>query len=171
MQSNLTNEILGHIFTNLGLMAPRKTSLKNDYFLLSETIDLEENDKDKCLPIWGAQVPVAEGKFNLLLTEMKDHPGEQEYFLVSKMEDCPIYGCYILLESTVVDKNVPKHGEILFSLKDNAWLPTDTFLQATFLAGMEQLKELITPWQPTTDLYLMSSLKTFTDHIFSSEEE
>lgn len=170
MQSNLTNEILLHVFDNLGLVLPRQTSLKNDYFLTSAAIDLVEDDKDKHLKIWGAQVPVAAGKFQMLLTEMKTHSQEQEYFLVSQLDDCPMYGCYILLESPIQGRIEPRHGEILFSLKDNAWLPTDIFIQATFLAGMEQLKDLLTSWTPVTDHSLLAPLKTFTDYIFTSEE-
>lgn len=170
MSSKLTNEILLQVFSNIGAVVPTKVSLKSPSFKLATTIDLE----DTKLPLWGAEVMLDKSRLRLLLTDLteKGDIHNKEYGLVVSLDDCPSYAAYVLLESTVVDKNVPRHGKIFFSLEESNWLMTSMFLQASFLCGMEQLKEVPSIWNKiTNEEDLVEGMKLLVEKIFESEEE
>ncbi len=172
MSNNLTNEILLHIFSNLGIVTPTKVTLQSNLFSLDDTIGLEIEDGEKRLKLWGAEVDVNSKKLKMLLTELTDRKDEKEYALVVKLDDCPAYGCYICLESTVIDKNVPRHGLIFFSLEPGAWLATNIYLQASFLTGMEQLKDVLSTWTKTTEHEdMITEMKALIETIFQFEEQ
>lgn len=169
MQNKLTNEILFHIYSNIGLVVPTKISLQSNEYLLPQSLELEGGGK---LNLWGSEVSINSSKLELLLAELTEDDREKEYVLVVKLEDCPAYGCYLLLESTVVDKNVPRHGKIFFSLEKTHWLPTSIYLQASFLAGMEQLKEVPSFWDKlNSETSLVSEMKSLITALFELEDE
>ena len=171
--SKLTNEILLQIFSNIGAVVPTKVSLKSPSFKLNTTIDLEDEFNTK-ISLWGAEVKLDNSKLRLLLADLteKNDLHNKEYALVVSLQDCPAYAAYLLLESTVVDKNIPRHGKIFFSLEDSNWLSTSIFLQASFLCGMEQMKEVPSVWNKMTDEQdLIEGMKLLIDKVFEIEEE
>ncbi len=172
MPNNLTNEILLHVFSNLGVVVPTKVPLQSSTFLLPETISLDFDDGEKKLKLWGTEVDINSKKLKMLLTDLTDNKNEKEYALVVQLDDCPAYGCYLCLESTVIDKNVPRHGLIFFSLQENTWVATNTYLQASFLAGMEQLKDVLSTWNKSSDNESMvNEMKALVELIFQFEEQ
>jgi len=164
MESDLTNQIALHIFNNIGVISPMKVSVQNKKFLLNQTIDLED---DKILKLWGAEVDLGGSKLRMLLTELTDSDPDKEFVLIVKLENCPSYGCYISL-----NENEPRDGKIYFSVEEDNWAETNTFLQATFLGGMEQLKDVLSNWNKVSiEDDLVESMKSLIKVIFEFEDE
>jgi hypothetical protein len=166
MGSKLTDEIIIHILSNLGVLEASRTSIRTSDFLLREMIELEEDNQDKNLKLWGAETQVDNSKLKLILTEI-NHENEKEYILLSKLDDCPSYGCYLLKDSDNL-----KDGTILFSLKNCEWLATNIYLQATFLSGMEQLKESLLSWNRLSEpKKLILEMRSLIDYLFMVKDE
>lgn len=134
MNKDLTNQIVKHIFSNLGILEERVATLISDDFLTDLKIEYENiNEKLSTANIWATEAIANGVKIQLMASAF--HMDNDEFAIVIEIENCPTYGCY--LENC---KNM--NSLIAFSVKNNAWIPTDIFTQATFLAGMEQLKDL-----------------------------
>lgn len=130
----ITNAIVNHIFENLGVTLKNKVSIKNDSFLTNERIEYtdEDNNSSETL-VWGCETTIESSKFIILLTEFPDN----EYFLITKLENCPTYGCHL---------NPGGDCIVGFALNPNNWLKANVAIQANFLAGMENLKDISSGW-------------------------
>lgn len=144
MNNNLTNQIIAHIFSNLGLMELKvPTSLMDSKFLTDLTIEYETEDYDETTThkanVWIAQstnkdeplITLTCSKFNNNENEISE-PGEIVIFI--EIEKCPTYACYL--------NDDKLNGLIAFSIKENIWILADIYTQALFLAGMEKFKDL-----------------------------
>jgi hypothetical protein len=141
--AEITNAIVKHIFKNLGIFDDVPISIKNETFLTSEQISYSSDDGEKTAPVWACQTSVEGKKLSMICTSLiipgEDHIDDTENFVVVKLAGQPAYGCYLLSAGfgTFIEA-----GFIATELKPKTWIPTTTFLQATFLAGMEQLRDL-----------------------------
>lgn len=170
----LTNAIAEHIFANLGVFGTVMTSITQDTFLTSKTIAYEPSFEDQLdaekgneliAKVFACQTSTGAKKLSLiyspLKTSCKKHIQSFEHFLLVKLEGSPAYGCYLLdcdLDEEKAD------GFIATELTPKNWIPTTTYIQATFLAGMEQLKDLFSQYKAieAADLEeLLISLKEF----------
>lgn len=144
MNLALRYEIVKHIFAGFGVVPntfinlDKSKSLNTKEFLLPETIPFnEENDKIIQQPIWGCQFIVEGHEVKVLLADCKQTSGPDEYALLVWMKDLPIYGIYLTYSDS---EDFSHEALIACSMDGQQWLECQTYLQATFLAGTENLK-------------------------------
>lgn len=169
--SELTDQIILHIFNNLGITSHTTLSLNSDSFLLSKTIafqNLEGNSQQA--PLWGAEISIDKIKLRLLLADFSE--GDKELILIVKLDNAPSYGIYISHNSSdFFEEIIPNEAFILFSLKENEWLITNTYIQATFLAGMEQLQDISASWSRINKFDdMISNVKSLIEYHNNSSE-
>lgn len=142
--AKLTDAIIEHIFKNLGLYNHQvPVSICHDIFLTKEQISFFL-EKELFAPVWACQTSINDKKLSIICTSF----GYDERFVVVKLDGNPAYGLY--LDYDAHDKYV--NGFIATEIKSKAWIPTTIFLQATFLAGMEQLKDLTSKYDKASGL-------------------
>ena len=137
----LTNAILEYIFLNLGMMDERNNSILSSKLLTDKTITFDDAGKEQQYHVYACQTSIGQSKITMAGTKLNYDDNTKDMVVVVKMEDCPIYGCYISQNNKTVED-----GIIAFSIKNNVWLSASVFIQASFLAGMEQLKDVIIPF-------------------------
>jgi hypothetical protein len=170
MTQKLTEEIVYYIFSNLGLYN-NHNSIINNNFLLSEQIIINQEAKN----IYGCQFTTLGVKgIKLLIADLSDD--NQEYCLIVQSTGAPTYGVYLIFDSKETLVSEIENKEALIGVNtDKFWMPCTVYLQATFLAGMEQLKDLGTGWNKATDyqeLYQkMVSFITFHEQMFGDQDE
>lgn len=177
MQSEITNAIVKHIFKNLGIFTeyPVAVSICHDSFLLDKKITFQVDNCELFAPVWACQTSVENKTLNIICTSLaidhEEHVNNTETFILVKLEGQPSYGCYLSsagLGITVWD------GFIAVELKTKSWIPTTTFLQATFLAGMEQLKDLSSKYDKSINIEelftLLKSFIAYRESLISAEE-
>ncbi len=169
MNHKLTEQIAYHIFAHLGILPATfvnrdlTRSIIDKQYLLSEKISLENEDGQILRKnIYGCQARIADSKeFKMLLadcTEVKEYP---EFCLLVQLKDAPAFGIY-LLYSGASNEEVDPEALIAVSPDKEHWMPCSTYLQATFLAGMEQVRDSGFSWAKATEYQdLYKQLLTF----------
>ena len=146
MNNKLLEQIVKHIFVNLRIIPSdyisdkSKSLISKDYILdknITFNIDNESVIKSK---IWGCQLMIDKGELKILLTDCSQE-NDLEYYLIVHLKDAPAYGLYL-----GIDKDQNADYTIVCSVDYKNWMKCSTYLQATFLAGMEQLKDLKFVW-------------------------
>lgn len=145
MNQKLTDMIVQHIFSNLGVNRISNhlgASIMDKKFLTKHTIDFKDSHgRAEKAKVWACQTVVNNSKFRIMFSNLEcDHSDyvEQDAVMVIKLDGCPTYGCSLI----IWDSQDVNCGFIACQIKDNAWMQATTYIQATFLAGMEQLKDL-----------------------------
>ncbi len=143
----LTNEIVKHVFADLGVFADRRVSICNDAFLSDKAIVISDGNSQQTFQIWGCEATIGSQRLSMIATKMDTY---NEAVLLVMMEKCPLYGAFLADDC-----------DIGVMVKDH-WAPANTFIQASFLAGMEQLRDLGTPFQKANDIReLVKHMKTY----------
>jgi hypothetical protein len=143
MNTILTQEIIKHIFFNLGITNNNNVSLKNNNYLLNEKLSfIIDNGKIVNNNIWGCQFDINQQTLKILLGDSSLYKKELEYCAIIHLSGSPTYGLYLSLNNEFDD------AMIAYSLNGNEWLQCNTYLQATFLAAMEQIKDVFITQQP-----------------------
>lgn len=137
MNKDLLDQIIKHIFSLL-LIIPSsfvndKTSksLKSNNYLLDNEIFFEDNEDGN--KIWGATLSLNDAEIKLILLDCDN----DEYCLLVKLTDAPVYCLYY---SPNID-----YISMAF-ITNNNWIICNTFLQASFLAAMEKVREFNFSW-------------------------
>lgn len=147
MNKELTAQIIKHIFSNLGIIGNKlntnySKSLNSKEFLLNDKIKFELSDgtilNNK---VWGCQYTSNNQNLKILLGDCSQDSSDFSYCLIVQLDNSPSYGMILNLDPAV--ENDPL---IAYSINNKDWIVCNTYLQATFLAGMEQLKELGLSW-------------------------
>ena len=126
MNKKLKNEIVNHICSNFKILddSNQFKSLIHDDYILSEKLEFDDQRKQ----VWGIQI----NDVKILLGNCSiDNP---EFSLIIQMKDCPFYGLYWIPGDQY-------ENYICFSIDGKNWMECSTFLQATFLSAMEQIKD------------------------------
>lgn len=138
MNTALTNAIIEHIYSNLGLLDERTSSLTASKFATSHTIKLEEEGGEESEnKVYACQSTYNNTKIIMGATSISDINGE-EIIVVIKIEGCPTYACTLIQNG----RGEIQSSDICFSLQKDQWISADTFIQASFLAGMEQFRDI-----------------------------
>lgn len=175
MNNELTNAIVKHLFTGLGIYGEVPVSLRHQLFLTDKQISFEDEGGEKMASVWAGETKLDSKKFSFIYTSlvMKDYPTED--FLVVKLDDNPGYGCYAAAEEERVGNLYRldmRDGFIATQLKSQSWIPANVYLQATFLAGMETLKDLASRYDKSSKMEEMFGLlKNFIAYRESIENE
>lgn len=153
MNSKLTEQIAYHVFANLGVLPssfinPEQTkSVIDKQFLLPDKITFVTEEGDVLRKnVYGCQISVTDTKeFKMLLADCTQEKNVPEYCLLIQLKDAPAFGVYLVFNQLVDDPPEPEALIAVNTDKKN-WIPCTTYLEATFLAGMEQLKDLGFGW-------------------------
>jgi len=136
----LTIEIIKHIYKKLGLLQNLNKfySILDDKFLLDKKISLIDEDNNTIHnSMWCLQLNYEDKKIRLLAVNCS-LSNEPEYALLVSLDDAPTFACYLSS-----DEN---DGVISYFVNNN-WSQASVYLQANFLAGMEQFKEIFGEWK------------------------
>lgn len=175
MNLELREAIVKHIFSNFLLIPSnfidfnKSKSLQNKEFLLPDIIpfDNEQNNNK----IWACQTFIDHKEIKLILGDCSLNKDIPEYALIVQVKDSPIYGVYIV--NNFYNKQILSDPLIAVTLNGKDWLECQTYLQATFLAGMEQFKDLGFSWEKCIDykkeLNILFSFIKFHNSIYESE--
>lgn len=157
MNRKLTEQIAYHVLANLGVLPATfisqagLQSLIDKQFLLPEKLSFEtETGEVLRKNVYGCQISVTDSKeFKMLLADCTQDQDLPEYCLLIKLKDSPTFGVYLLFNQLVSD---PPDSEVMIAVSADSkhWMPCSTYLEATFLAGMEQLRDLGFNWNKCT---------------------
>lgn len=177
MNEKLTEQIAYHVLANLGVLpstfinVDQTQKLLDKQFFLQEKISFETEEGDLLQKnIYGCQVSVTNQKeFKMLLADCTQEKNVPEYALIIQLKDSPMFGVYLIFNRLVED---PPEAESMIAVNTDKkhWIPCTIYLQATFLAGMEQLRDLSFGWGKCKDYkelyeHLLSFIK-FHDNYF-----
>lgn len=140
----LINAIVEHIFTNLGFMDGRTHSLIAEPLKTDDHIAVQDEDQETHYPVYACETHITQAKIimaGVVFTDNSNPTAVPDMAVVVNIEDCPTYGCYLS----------QGEGLIAFTIKDNTWMEANTFLSATFLAGMENLRDVVHPYTQCKD--------------------
>lgn len=142
MNKTLTTQIVKHIMDNLGMTNHTSNSILDSKFMFQEYLALEGDS----IPIYGAEIKIGVSDYlRIVGVEF-----EAEYYLLSKLDNCPLYGCQLsMIEMETLLDHENMSGNIYFALEKNNWIECSIAIQATFLAGMENTQDIVgESWQP-----------------------
>jgi len=150
--SALTQEIVKHVMTKLGVghenLHSAYASIMHQDFELDQTICLINDEGEEVNNrMWSCKVSVEDKDFRLLLADCSTL-GEEEYALMVALDGSPEYGIYY----SITDPGAC----YIACLLNEFWVTSTVYMQAAFLTGMEQVKDLSSPWvrnEKTKDLY------------------
>lgn len=181
MNQKLTEQIAIHVLSNLGVLPSsfvnidQTKSIIDKQNLLPEKLTFEvEGGQAIRKNVYGCQVSVADKEFKLLLADCTQEKNVPEYCLVIQLKDAPVFSVYLIFNQLVEDQIEPE-AMIAVNTDKKHWVPCTTYLQATFLAGMEQLRDIGFGWTKCSnyqELYaqLLTFIK-FHDNYFGAEDE
>lgn len=166
MNIQLTHSIAHHILASLLIVSSdfinfdKTKSLSSKEYLLDKKLILEEDGSSFQNNIWGCQISTSEQGIKLLVANCSTSSGE-EYCLIVSSSNLPVYGVY--LANSDLDNN---NSLISVSADDGkSWMVCKTYLQATFLAGMEQIKDIALRWNKCQDYEKeFEMIKSFLNH-------
>jgi len=176
MSTKLTNAIVEHIFDELGITAKQAVPITSNEFLTEHTISYTGDNGSDVAKVWACEATINNAKIVMAHTAFRMGDNDKDYALVVDIQDCPLYGCYLSMYD--YDSHPYKDGLITFSLRpkkkseENAWIETTNYLQATFLAGMENLRDLMVSYskpKDTNDIFKV--LLSFVKHCDDLQEE
>ncbi len=180
MNQKLTEEIAYHILSNMGIFPADfvnkdfTKSILDKQFLLPEKISFENDSGVFSKNVYGCQISLANSKdFKVLLADCAQEKDIPEYCLFVQLKDSPAFGVYFILDRL----SEPPVSEALIAVNTDKkfWIPCTMYLQGTFLAGMEQLRDLGYGWTKCTEYkshyeQLLSFIK-FHDSFFGGLDE
>ncbi|CAB4197020.1 hypothetical protein UFOVP1290_540 [uncultured Caudovirales phage] len=155
MNKNLSKEIVKHIFANFGIIPSdfvnqdNLLSLISKEYLLDDTISFEnENGNLLKNKIWGCQLSTNLQELKILVGDLSQDIYVKEYCMIIQLKDSPVYALYY---SYSIHDILDNESVIAFSLDKQKWIECETYLQATFLAGMQQVKDIGFAWNKCSD--------------------
>ncbi len=149
MNVKLTNEIVRHIFSNFGIVKTdfvnleSSKSLMDKSYLLTDKIKLDNDGAVVTNNVWGCQMSADQQLITILLGDVsiQDDLG---FVLLINMSSAPTYAIYFSPSLS----DVPYESALITcSVEDNKWFVCNTHLQATFLAAMEQIRDINFSWR------------------------
>jgi hypothetical protein len=175
MNNKLTIEIINHIFSGLGLSIDSNLdlnkfeSIKNNKYLLPETVTFDVENKSVKNNVWGTQF-ILEGEFlKILAADCTTEEGVLGYAVLIHLQNNPSYGVYLDYSSQF---EIDPQPLIAVTIDNKKWMPCNTYLQATFLAAMENVKQVGLKWEKCKDYnHQFTNLLTFIKYHNSYYEE
>ena len=159
MNQTLLKEIVAHVFATFAVIpsdfvnSQSTQSLMSVEYLLNERVSFEVDGAVINNKVWGCQMEVITNQLKVLLADCCTDQTTPEFAMIVQPKDMPMYGLY-LIGSNAEDLVDPADNFTMLATSLNQgqdWMPLNTGLQATFLAGMEQTRELNIGWQKIQD--------------------
>jgi hypothetical protein len=183
MNEKLTEEIAYHVLANLGVLPSNFVDLNqtrfflDKQFLLPDKTSFQSEDGEILQKnIYGCQISVTDKKeFKMLLADCSQEKIIPEFALIIQLKDAPVFGVYLIYNKLVED---PPQAEAMIAVNTEGkyWIPCNIYLQATFLAGMEQLRDMSFGWSKCKDykelyIQLLSFIKFHDSYFEVSSDE
>jgi hypothetical protein len=175
MNKVLMENIVRHVFANLAVIpsafvnVDKTKSLMSKDFLLNDSLSFENESGIIRNKIWGCQISTEQQELKILLGDCSPEKQTPEYCLVVQLKDAPAYGIYLVCNS---EDSEPL---IACTLNGKDWMECQTYLQATFLAGMEQIRDVGLSWNKCSDYKnqydLMVSFIDFHNAVYEAKYE
>lgn len=178
MNRDLTEQIAYHIFASLGVLpasfinSDNLKSLNDNQFIIKEKFVFEgENISHN---IYVCEIKTTDSiELKIMLGDCTQDEKVPEFCLLVHLKDSPAYGLYLVFNKLSDD---PPEAEAMIAVNmDKGWMLCDTYLQATFLAGMERIKDLGRNWTKCLDYKdqhkLLISFIKFHDDFFGEINE
>jgi hypothetical protein len=146
MNKQLLDSIVKHVFANLAVIPSdfvnldRSKSLMEKEYLLDRKLNF--SGEGKAGQVWGCQMSSDQQEVKFLLGDCSLDSNTLEYCLLVTLKGAPSYGLY-LVQSDEFDSE----PMIACTIDGKSWLECNTFLQASFLAGMEQIRDTGLSWR------------------------
>lgn len=157
MNPGLTEKIVHHVLANFGVVPasfinPESTqSLLDKSFLLPDRLTFQDSEGTTHSHVYGCQTVAADTKtLKILLTNCLEAEEVSEFCLILHLQDSPTYGLFLVQDPSVGGGVDYSEAMIAVSLDSKNWMPCNTYLQATFLAGVEQIRDLGRGWSKCT---------------------
>ncbi len=176
-------QIVRHIMSNFVIMPhayinmAKSKSLMSKEFLLSDKLTFISSENEELKNnIWGCQISADQQEMKILLGDCTQNKMWPEFCLLIYLKDAPTYGLYLLYpELGGEGSGVMSEPLIAVSMDGKDWMECSTYLQATFLAGMEQVKDLGLSWSKCTEYLsqfnMMQSFIKFHNSFYESKDE
>lgn len=156
MNKNLTEEIVKHIMANFLIIPSEHINQETNQpliskeYLLNEKLTFEVDDVKIINKTYGCQLAIGEQDIKILLGNCTVEKEVPEFCLIVQLKGAPFYGMYLCYTDLLEEKS---DAEIMLgcSLDGKSWMECNTYLQATFLAGMEQIKDTGLTWEKCID--------------------
>lgn len=177
MNKQLMETIVRHIFASFAVVPSafinldKTKSLMNKEFLLPDSLPFESDDPGQVKKnrVWGCQLAADQQDIKILLGDCSEDSGTQEYALLVQLKDAPIYGVYL------VASELFSEPMIAVTMNGKEWMECNTYFQATFLAGMEQIKQFGFAWNKCSDykdqLDMLLSFINFHHTVYGDRDE
>lgn len=172
--------IIRHVMANLAIIPssfvdPDKTkSLMSKEYLLTEKLSFESEEEVIKNRIWGCQISLEQQELKFLLGDCSQEKNIPEYCLIVQLKNAPAYGVYLVFND-LVSSQVDSEPLLACTLNGKEWMECQTYLQATFLAGMEQVRDVGLSWNKCTDYKdqyeLMLSFIEFHNVVYEAKYE
>lgn len=179
MNKDLLEQIVRHILSSLVVIPSsfidpdRSASLMSKEYQLKDTLSFEVDGITRKNKLWGCQISAMEEEIKMLLADCTQERDIPEYCLIVQMKNAPAYGLYFIYND-LLNKRIPSDPLIACSINDKDWMECNTYLQATFLAGMEQIKELGLSWNKCVNyksqIDLVKSMIKYHDEYYEDKE-
>lgn len=181
MNRILMENIVKHILSNFVVISSsfvdlnKTKSLMNKEFCLTETLSfIHDNEQVTKNKIWGCQISAEQQELKILLGDCSQDKNIPEYCLIVQLKGAPAYGLY-LVNNHLLKESIDSEPIIACTLNGQEWMECQTYLQATFLAGMEQIRDTGLAWNKCTDYKeqynLMLSFIKFHNQIYEAKYE
>lgn len=161
MNTVLRTEIIKHIYACFGVYQSSwinkatSRSLMDKNWLLSSKITFQglENTGD----VWGCQLSTSDQELKIVLADCSepfDYDNADindaalspvEFAMLVQLKNAPCYGLYLAWNARGILEPM-----IAVSVKEGEWMECNTFLQSSFLSGMEQVRDTGLKWNKCT---------------------
>lgn len=168
MNQELTNQIIRHVYNCLGVKLPNKKSnihsIMQPEYLIENKISFEDGVKNN---IWGIEFEFSKSEnfyFQILLADLSQD-NVPEYALLVCTKDSPSYGCYLTYQEYCLNKNEEAdRSMIACNLQNGSWAECSVYLQASFLCGMEKIREVGSSFKKIKNEKLYTQLISFIEY-------
>lgn len=150
MSAELTEQIIRHVYYCLGVKLPGKDSLvysiSQPEYLIPQKITYDDGQTGD---VWGIKFDIADNELSILLADCTQD-NVPEFALLVNLKDTPAYGAYLIYKEYSAEE-MDSAPLIACSVMPESWTECSTYLQATFLMGMEKIREINAPINALSD--------------------
>lgn len=174
MNVDLTEQIIRHILSSLKVISTdfinvKSQTLISKNFLLEEKLQLEIEEDDLIQnSVWGCKFYIEGKTLKIIVGDASIDNSITEFCAIIHLDESPTYGMYIAM-------NEDSRALIACSINGKDWMKCSIYLEATFLAGMEQMKNhLLLPQKCEnykSEFESMVSLMNFHSTVFGVIDE
>lgn len=146
----LMEQIIRHVMANLSIISTPYVfntgkNLRSIEYLSSRKMKFEIDDSIIDHNVYAVETFADSKKLKIILADCSTIKSSiLEFALIVSVEDMPTYGLYLIFND--LDKKINPEPMIAVSLNNEDFMECNTYLQNTFCAGMEELRDLGFNW-------------------------